>query len=173
MNHPKKIPLVLLLLFLAGCGCLNPFAPRLTEELQAGDMVITEQTTPDEVMQNFKVAYTFRDSMLYSDLLDTSFIFVYFDPNEGASGQYISWERQVDLTTTGRMFRHFQVVDLVWGSTLSESVGDEIGEVSKGFDLSLGGESGDYRLSGRATFSFRKCSDEKWRITRWRDESDI
>lgn len=135
--------------------------------------MITEQQTPQEVMQNFKVAYTFRDSILYSDLLDTSFIFLYFDPNEGVSGQNVSWERQVDLKTTGRMFRHFQVIDLVWNSTLNESINEQTGEISKGYVLSLGGESGDYRLTGRAIFSFRKCSDDKWRISRWQDVSDI
>lgn len=154
-------------------GCINPFAPKLTRSLETADFIVTEQGSPEEVLQNFKVAYTFRDSLLYSDLLDTAFLFVYFDPNEGTSGRFVSWGREVDLLTTGRLFRHFQVVDLIWNATLYEWGGEETGELSKDFNLTLVGENSDFKLSGRAVFSFRKCKDEKWRITRWKDESDI
>jgi hypothetical protein len=125
------------------------------------------------MLQNFKVAYTFRDSLLYSDLLDTAFLFVYFNPDEGTSGRFDSWGRDTDLTTTGRLFRHFQVVDLVWKSTLYERQDEASGELSKGFDLTLVSEEADIQVSGRAVFSFRRCLDGKWRITRWKDESDL
>lgn len=154
-------------------GCVNPFAPKLTHSLESGSLIVTPQRSLEEVLQNFKVAYTFRDSLLYSDLLDTAFVFVYFDFNEGTSGRFVSWSREVDLLTTGRLFRHFQVIDLVWNETLYRWEGEESGEMSKGFSLTLVGTDSDYRLLGRAVFSFRKCSDEKWRITRWKDESDI
>jgi hypothetical protein len=159
---------VIVLLF-----CVNPFAPKLTKSLEGTDLVVTEQKTPEEVLQNFKVAYTFKDSLLYSDLLDTAFIFVYFDPGEGASGRFVSWGRDVDLLTTGRFFRHFEMVDLVWNATLYGWKDNESGELGKGFSLSLVSPDSDYRISGRALFSFRKCKDGKWRITRWKDESDV
>lgn len=154
-------------------GCFNPFAPELTNSLETSDMIVTAQQSPDEVLQNFKLAYTFRDSLLYSNVLDTSFLFVYFDPNEGSSGRFISWGREDDLSTTGGLFRHFQVIDLVWNATLYEILEDDTGELSKGFSLTLVGEESDYKLSGRAVFSFKKCQDNVWRITRWKDESDI
>jgi hypothetical protein len=164
---------VLGLVLVALRGCVNPFAPKLTQSLEGEEFIVTEQKNPEEVLQNFKVAYTFQDSLLYSNLLDTAFIFVYFDPNEGTSGSFVSWGRETDLVATGRLFRHFQVIDLVWNTTYSGWEDDDQGEVRKGFDLSLVGTESDYRVSGKAVFSFRKCRDEKWRITRWKDESDL
>lgn len=153
-------------------ACWNPFAPRLTDSLEGSDLILTEQRTPEDVLQNFKVAYAFRDSLLYSDLLDTAFQFVYYDPNEGASGQFVSWGRDVDLRATGRLLRHVQIADLVWRSTLSETSGETNASISKGFDLTLVAEDFDVTLSGRARFEFRKCGDEKWRILRWTDDTD-
>jgi len=154
-------------------GCLNPFAPELTSSLETEDYIVTPQMSAEEALQNFKVAYTFRDSLLYSDLLDTAFLFIYFDPFEGTSGRFVSWGREVDLVTTGRLFRHFDVIDLVWNSTLYERQDEETGEIGRSFNLTLVGTSGDYNLSGVALFSFRKCRDDRWRITQWKDESDI
>jgi hypothetical protein len=162
----------LLITSLFWVACWNPFAPRLAQSLESSDLVVTNQQSPEEVLQNFKVAYTFRDSLLYSDILDTAFIFIYFNPDEGTSGRFDSWGRDTDLRTTGRMFRHFQVLDLVWTTTLYEQKGESTGEMSKGFDLTFVAEDFDFKLSGKAVFSFRKCLDNKWRITRWKDESD-
>jgi hypothetical protein len=154
-------------------GCFNPFAPKLSSSLESGDLLVTEQKSPEEVLQNFKVAYTLKDSLLYSGLLDTQFVFVYFDPNEGTSGTYVSWGRDVDLFTTGRLLRHFSIIDLVWNSTLYSRQEETTGEIGKTFVLTLVGTEVDYTLSGKAVFSFRKCRDDRWRITRWKDESDI
>jgi len=151
-------------------GCLNPFAPRLTDNLEATDMIITSQATPQEVLQNFKIAYTFRDSLLYSDVLDTGFLFVYFNPDES---RFVSWGRHEDLLTTGRMFRHFQVIDLVWNETIYENAGETTSDISRGFGLTLVGEQTGYTVTGRAVFTFKKNKDQKWRITRWKDESDL
>lgn len=154
-------------------GCLNPFAPRLSDALDASDMIITPQGSPDDVLQNFKVAYTYKDSLLYSDLLDTAFVFVYFDPNEGTSGRFVTWGRETDLKTTGTLFRHFTVIDLVWNATLYGWHDSQSGEMSRGFSLTLVGDDSDYTVTGKAVFSFEKCRDGKWRITRWKDESDL
>lgn len=133
-------------------------------------MVVTRQKTPEEVLQNFKIAYMFQDSLLYSDTIDTSFIFVYF---EGETGQWISWGREEDLVTTGRMFKHFQVVELIWNETIDETIDEDLSEISRGFNLTLTGEQANFTISGHADFTFRKCNDEKWRISRWKDWSDI
>lgn len=162
-----------IVLFIFGMGCFNPFAPRLIDSLDTGDLIITDQRSPEEVLQNFRVAYTFRDSLLYSDLLDTAFLFVYFDPNAGTSGRLESWRREDDLLSTGGMFRHFQIIDLIWNATLYENVEEASGEMTKSFNLTLTSPESDFSLSGRAVFSFKKCGDERWRIIRWQDESDI
>ena len=56
--------------------CCNPFAPELTnlEQHQAG--FITAQKTPVEVLTNFRYAYVFKDSLIYSDVLDSTFLFI-------------------------------------------------------------------------------------------------
>jgi len=154
-------------------GCFNPFAPKLEELMSGSDMVVTNQQSPEEVLQNFAVAYAFKDSLLYSDIIDTAFVFVYFDPESGTSGRYVSWGREVDLKTTGSLFRYFHAVDLVWSSTLFELVGDSAGTVGRGFSLTLVGEKEYYEISGRSVFSFRKCADGRWRIVQWKDESDL
>ena len=61
-------------------------------------MIVTNQESPEEVPQNFKTAYTFQDSLLYSGLLDTAFIFVYYDVDDLSSGRFVSWGREEDLT---------------------------------------------------------------------------
>ncbi len=154
-------------------GCLNPFAPR-QKILGQAQLIVTQQKTPEEVLQNFRYAYVFKDSLLYSNLLDSSFIFVYFDPSLGTSGQFVSWGRDMDLKTTGRLFRRFDVIDLVWNSTIYESVQEATAELSKSFDLTLMTSQEDIRITGNAVFSFRKSPyDHKWRIVRWKDESNL
>jgi hypothetical protein len=167
--------ILLLAPFFLLSGCVNPFAPRLTNQLEGADLIITAQSTPEEVLQNFKVAYAFRDSLLYSNLLDTGFMFVFFDPNEGTSGMFVSWLRNDDLRTTGRLFRHFQVIQLIWKSTIYASMDSTSGtaEAGKEYHLTLTGTDSDYMLTGRAVFSFKRCADDKWRIVCWKDESDL
>ena len=154
-------------------SCFNPFAPQLTRSLESVDLIVTQQQSPEDVLQNFKVSYIFRDSLLYSDLLDTAFVFAYYDPEAGTSGQIVSWNRDTDLRTTGRLFRHFHVIDLVWNSTITEDINESTGEMSKQFDLTLVSDDADYHVTGRAVFSFRKCWDNRWRITHWDDVSEL
>ncbi|MDZ7337879.1 MAG: hypothetical protein ONB30_05015 [candidate division KSB1 bacterium] len=153
-------------------ACLNPFAPVLHQD-PGDELIITEQKTPEEVLQNFRYAYTFKDSLLYANLLDSSFVFVFFDPNQGTSGLFMSWGRDVDLKATGRMFRSFDVIDLTWNSTIYAFEEENTAELSKSFSINFSGAFAEYRLSGSAIFSFRRCPhDGKWRITRWKDESE-
>ena len=154
-------------------GCFNPFAPKI-EDIGESSLVITDQQSPEQVLENFLYAYTFKDSLVYAELLDSSFVFVYFDPNLGSSGRFVSWGRDIDLKTTGRLFRSFDTITLTWNSTIYEEIDDNIGEMSKTLRLNLFGSAGDFSLSGNAIFNFKKCSyDKKWRITRWKDESQM
>jgi hypothetical protein len=177
-SKPKKLfaclaylPAIAIFLFLFK-GCVNPFAPKLDRSPQTF-LILTEQKTPDEVLQNFVYAYSFKDSIVYADLLDSSFVFVYFDPNV-SGGRFTSWGRDVDLKTTGRLFRDFQTISLTLNTTIYQIVEDEQAELSKTIFLSLFGEHGDFTLTGSAIFNFKKCQyDGKWRITRWKDESQM
>jgi len=170
----KHLRVVVLVVVLGGMfRCFNPFAPKL-DRTSSTDLVLTEQRTPEEVLQNFVYAYTFKDSLVYADLLDSSFVFVYFDPNLGGSGRFVSWGRDVDLKTTGRLFRSFETITLLWNSTVYEIKQENQVELSKTLQLNLYGAAGDYSLSGDAIFNFKKNAyDDKWRITRWKDESQM
>lgn len=162
--------------------CFNPFAPELDERSDLSN-VITEQQTPDEVLQNFRYAYTFKDSILYSKVVDESFVFEYFDTNLEPSGGFRTWGRDVDLQTTGSLFRSFDVIELIWLNTLFTErdtlfVDEQIVELIERqfirFNLNLFGSDLNFIISGTAIFTFKqKEGDDKWRITRWKDESDI
>ncbi|MBN2104345.1 hypothetical protein JW835_09935 [bacterium] len=154
-------------------ACWNPFAPELTRSLESAGLIVTEQKSPEEVLQNFKVSYIFKDSLLYSGLLDTAFVFEYYDPEMGTSGQNITWTRDTELRTTGRLFRYFQMIDLIWHSTIYELSGEDTSRISKQFDLTLVSAETDYHVTGRAEFTLRKCWDDRWRIKRWKDESEL
>ena len=156
-------------------GCFNPFAPELENNPDLSN-VITEQQSPDEVLQNFRVAYTFKDSVLYSEVLDESFVFEYFDANLDPKTML----RDEDLKTTGTIFRNFDVIDLVWHNTLFIEVdtmaeGDTTAEKRFiRFNLNLFGPEFNFIITGTAIFTFEKSeSDNRWRITRWKDESDL
>jgi len=169
--------LVILVSLLILAMCFNPFAPKLEDSDRSG-LIITGQTTPDEVLQNFKYAYVFKDSVLYADLLDSSFVFMYFDPNQEPSGRIVSWGRNEDLKTTGRLFRNFNLIDLVWNTTILDTIYSENdnsrAESFKTFNLTLVKENESLNITGIAIFYFKKCDyDNKWRITLWKDESDL
>ena len=153
-------------------ACFNPFAPKV-DQTDQNALLITQQKTPSEVLQNFVYSYTFKDSLVYANLLDSSFVFVYFDPNVDGSGRFVSWSRDVDLKTTGRLFRSFETITLTWNSTIYEIQGEHSAELSKTLQLNLYGKGGDFSLSGNAVFNFKKCYDGQWRLTRWKDESQM
>lgn len=171
--HTRVLILLLLLTSTILAMCFNPFAPELDDSLNLNQL-ITDQKTPEDVLLNFKYAYTFKDSALYANVLDSSFVFVYFDPDYGSSGRFVSWGRDSDLLTTGRLFKNFQVIDLVWHSTIYSFKEKNTFEISKSFRLNLVNEDESIAITGNAIFSFQKNpKDQKWRITRWKDESEL
>jgi len=165
-------------------GCSNPFAPKLAEVEKGTTAILTERLNPNEVLENFRFAYIFADSLVYSELIDTGFIFIFFDPNVEGTGRFDSWGRDIELRATGGLLRAVRNITLEWNSTVEEvywspapdSVKEQVyfdgavkAKISKGFQLKLGSE---IQLTGTAVFSFAKeASAEGWRIVRWIDES--
>ncbi len=173
MMNRRFFSFLSVLFFTAGFlwTCTNPFAPALEKNAET-TLILTEQQTPADVLTNFAYAYNFKDSLAYAELLDSSFVFVYFDPNIGNSGHYVSWHRDVDLKTTGKLFRNFDTVSLTWNKTIYEFKEDDTAELSKTLSLNLFGPAGEFSLQGTAIFNFVKNPyDGKWRISRWKDES--
>lgn len=171
----RSTVLAYVIIFLMLTSCWNPFAPKLDTSGQ-GALILTEQKSPEQVLQNFDYAYTSKDSLLYADLLDSSFVFVYEDYD---LGRLVSWGRDVDLRSTGKLFHSFDIIDLTWNKeaysdTTYSSSGQMIIEIPKPYRLTLYGGQGDFALTGTAVFSFLKSThDDKWRILRWKDESGI
>lgn len=164
---------VVLLLACLPLACLNPFAPGLDDGSLASELV-TEQRNPEEVLTNFRYAYTFRDSLLYSEVLDSAFVFQYFDPDQGPSGLFISWTRETDLKTTGRLLRTFDVISLEWLNTIYAVTEGRDETLAKSFRLDLASADISFSVSGFAIFTFRRNPhDGKWRIVRWVDQSDL
>jgi len=152
------------------CCCLNPFAPKLGNIDSDSELVLTEQKTPEDVLQNFKYAYMFKDSIVYRDLLDDSFVFIYRDYTED---KFISWGKETDIKTTNGIFSNFDIIKLTWNSTnyISYSNDSTEAEVSKGFVLNL---DSDIMIIGNALFILRKDNKQHiWFITRWIDKSLI
>jgi len=168
-----KISFAVLFFLIVFASCINPFAPKL-DETSTQDNFITSQSTPEELFQNFSYAYAFRDSVLYVDLLDSAFTFEYFDPNVGESGAFESWGKDVEIKTTGSLFRAFDARELLWLGTIYENrVSDEEEIIYRNFRLSLVSSGLNFTLQGYGIFTFRKGNDGKWRILRWVDESNL
>ena len=169
MLQSKARSLAVFVTLLVVTGCWNPFAP--SEGLLDGalSLTLTEQGSPDEVLQNFRYAYIYRDSLVYSDLFDTSFVFIYYDPEVGGAGGYNYWGRDTELRTTGRLFRAYDHFSLVWNATISTDTSDAgVISLTKTFELTVGN---DRNISGNAIFDFVVDANETWRISRWRDDS--
>jgi len=171
MKH--LFPFLTIIIILASC---NPFAPALTDA-ESNNGRITQQKTPRDVLTNFRYAYVFKDSLVYSDVLDSSFQFI--SKNYGTSPPTnINWGRDVDIRTTTRLFRHFDVLELDWGSNLLKDAdimeGDTLlSEMKITFQLTLDGGREIPTIKGEALFNFIKKSRGIWKITRWEDLSSF
>ncbi len=160
--------------FLAVCGlllvgCLNPFAPAETDNIGLSSGLLTNQETPEAVLKNLKYAYTFKDSLVYSDLFDSTFIFRSWDFNVSPPVP-IQWGRDVELRTTARMFHFFRNLDLNWNATLFlnfDSTGRKA-EMKRTFTLTLDGGQQIPTLNGEVIFKFIRKGD-RWFITFWED----
>ena len=180
----RQIFLFAMMLLSMTYGCANPFAPKLGEVEKGTTAILTDRLSPNEVLENFRFAYIFSDSLVYSELIDTGFVFVYFDPNVEGTGRFDSWGRDIELKATGGLFRAVRNIILEWNSTVEEKywspAPDSViatvyfeeavyAKISKGFQLKLGSE---IQLTGTALFSFEKENRrDGWRIVRWIDES--
>ncbi len=179
-SYIKKNSLLLILIsyqfFFTGC---NPFAPSLSDDISNSSLILTEQKTPQEVMTNFAFAYNFQDSLVYSDLIDTTFIFISKDFSTNPVTD-LTWRRDTELKTTSGLFRHYQTLNLVWGGTIFQRfipyekfpVTDSTHvEMKQLFQLTLDGGNFIPTVNGEAEFILRKNTSGQWKIIRWEDKA--
>ena len=177
-NHNFITLFTLVLLNITGC---NPFAPEIVDGEGDGDYILTDQTTRDGVFKNFSYAYNFKDSLVYSDLLDSSFLFL--SKNYATTPVTdITWGRDIDIRTTVGLFRHFQTLNLIWDGTISDipiSEDSTVRELKKTFQLTFDGGNEYPTIKGEALFILKqrerstKDTMRIWLITRWEDLSSF
>ncbi len=149
-------------------GCDNLFSPKL--DTRTPTNIITDQKTIDGLFQNFKYAYTFKDTSVYGGLLNEDFIFIYRDYAQGFD---VSWDRQTEMRTTNGLFNSAQKLDLIWNNIIFQS-GDSLNtSIKRSFNLTITFNPSEIvTLNGFADMSItRPTGDSKWKIKRWRDES--
>ncbi len=151
-------------------SCENPFAPRLSKDGE-NSALLSSQESIDGVFANFRYAYSFKDTLVYGNLLESDFIFIFRNYEKGIDE---SWGREQEMLTTYRLFQAAQSLDLLWNEVFVD-VGDTVlRDVARSFNLTIVFNPADIvRLNGIANLRLRKSpTDKKWRIVSWRDESN-
>lgn len=150
-------------------SCINPFAPAIDENLGSEGGLITDQKSITGVFQNLQYAYTFKDTLIYSKILDPSFIFSFRDYNLGVD---FSWGRDEEMKVTYGLFQNTQRLDLIWNNIISMT-GDST-RIVRSFNLTITFNPTDIiYLDGRVNMELKKDKDNRWRIFRWNDESNF
>lgn len=149
-------------------SCENIFSPSLDNSTAAS--ILTDQKTVEGVFLNFKYAYTFKDTIVYGNLLTEDFIFIYRDYESGFD---ISWDRPTEMRTTNGLFQSAQKLEVVWNNIIFQG-GDSLDQnVKRSFNLTITFNPNDVtRLNGFVDMNLHRNSvDGIWKINRWRDES--
>lgn len=151
-------------------SCVNPFAPAIIES-DGNDAVLGDQRFIEGVFQNFRYAYIFKDTLVYGNLLNENFTFVFRDYEIGSD---VSWGREEDMRSTYRFFNASQSLDLIWNESITSSGDSLINEISRGFTLTVIFSPTDIvNIQGRANLQLtRETTEQLWKINYWRDESN-
>lgn len=164
----KKL-LYLLIIFstVALVSCFNPFSPRI-DNTTSNNNIISDQKTIEGVFQNFKYAYTFKDSTIYGQLLTDDFVFTYFDYDLGFN---VSWDRQTDMKTTKGLFDNTQDLNLVWNNIVFQDGDSLSADVKRSFNLTITFNPSDIvNFYGYVDLTLaRPTGGDKWRIKTWKD----
>lgn len=157
----------MLFIFLIGC---NPFAPTLDFNEQSNGSIISDQSDIEGVFQNMKYAYTFKDTLIYGNILGDDFVFTYRDYDAGYD---VSWGRNEEMKVTHALFNNCERLDIIWNNIVLTS-GDSINSTQiRSFNLQITFNPNDViRVEGRVNLSFEK-KNNKWKISRWIDESNF
>lgn len=151
----------------------NPFAPSLEEGDPYGSL-LGDPTTIEGFFTNFQNAYELRDLSLYEPLLDSSFIFIYYDFDAQVERQ---WGFAQELESTRRLFENASMIQLRWNQIISRDIaGDGLdAQIVRSFNLTVTLEASDvFRGDGNVNFQLvRADTSMAWRLRRWRDESEF
>jgi len=148
-------------------SCFNPFSPKI-DNTNSNENIITDQKTIEGLFQNFKYAYTFKDSTIYGQLLTEDFVFTYFDYDLGID---VSWDRPTDMKTTDGLFTNTQDLKLIWNNIVYQEGDSLLVDVKRSFNLTITFNPNDViSFQGFVDMTLvRESADNKWLIRRWRD----
>lgn len=150
-------------------SCINPFAPGIDENLGKDGGIISDQKSVAGVFQNLQYAYTFKDTLIYSKILDPNFIFSFRDYNLGVD---YNWGRDEEMKVTYGLFQNTQRLDLIWNNIVSIT-GDST-RIIRSFNLTITFNPTDILyVDGRVNLELKKDKENRWRILRWYDESNF
>ncbi|MGQ9819128.1 MAG: hypothetical protein ACUVQ1_04300 [Candidatus Kapaibacteriales bacterium] len=150
-------------------GCINPFSPKLIE-IDNSAPILSDQSTIEGVFQNFRYAYVFEDTLVYSRLLDDNFSFVYRNYDLGVD---VSWGKEQDLKATYGLFQSASNIELIWSESYLMIGDTNETNIQRGFSLTIVFSPNDIvRLQGKANFKLLYDKNKSiWRIVYWRDET--
>jgi len=130
--------------------------------------LISNQTEIGGVFQNFQYAYTFKDTLIYRQVLDKNFIFTYRDYEKEAD---VSWGRDDEINFTNGLFQNSQRLDLIWNNIVSMT--SDSTRIIRSFNLTITFNPTDINyIDGRVNLTLIK-ENNKWKILRWIDESNF
>jgi hypothetical protein len=147
----------------------NPFNYELDNSIGDTGSLISDQSTVEGVFQNFLYAYTFKDTLIYGQLLEQNYSFVYRDYDLGVD---ISWGRDEDMKVTDGLFKNSQRLDLIWNNIIS--INDDSSNIIRSFNLTITFNPTDVIfIDGRVNLDLMRTEKNTWKISRWIDESNF
>lgn len=152
-------------------GCQNPFSPKVDFSDTSQGSGLADLKTIDGVFQNLQYAYTFRDTTIYSLILNEDFLFTYRDYDLGFD---VTWSRQEEMKVTYGLFRNAERLDLIWNNVVLSSTDTTTANVIRGFNLTVTFNPSDIvRLNGRVNLTLQKNIEGNWQVKKWLDESNF
>ncbi len=172
VNRTSISLLVASLLAAHTAGCTNPFAPKLEPQLRPSLTTLGDQRTIAGVFQNIQYAYTYRDTLIYGNLLHPDFQFRYYNVERATD---VTFNRDEEIRTTYNIFKGADLIDLQWNDILSQEGDSLLVDITRSYTMKFGIKASDViRIDGRATLRLiRNSPDDVWLIRSWRDDSNF
>jgi len=149
-------------------SCTNPFAPKLDDSTTSNGKLLSDRANIDGIFQNLQYAYTFRDTTIYGELLDSRFAFTYRDYDRGVD---VTWGRDDEMRVTSGLFQNSQQLDLIWNNIIMLS--SDSTNIIRSFNLTITFNPTDIIfVEGRVNLTLVKDEKNKWQIIKWIDESN-
>ncbi len=131
--------------------------------------LISSQSNVEGVFQNLQYAYTFKDTLIYSQLLNKNFTFSYRDYDLGVD---VSWGRDEEMRVTHGLFYNAQRLDLIWNNIISMTMDST--RIIRSFNLTVTFNPTDIiYIDGKVNLTLGKDISNSWKIIHWVDESNF